>query len=456
MRLLRLPEQHAAVVTPLTSSASACRDEEAFRVDLPSAQLHCVLRDLMTLVALSCGYDARTRGLFRQLARALEVEWIALNLVESCIAHAVYGRASGLLLGKKSTKDKWRNFKIGAAAVGGGTLLAVTGGLAAPALAAGIAATGTLLGASTAAAALSGFATTTFVGGLFGTAGAGLLGHKMDRRTKEVKEFRFVPGVKETHEMSVVICIPGLLGDERDYYRAWGVSEVNASSTEPGWQDIGESLERSRDDFEAIDALICAALTEEGEGGDSHPCSRMDKAQQKIRQWRRASKCDDAASSGLPCSADGASSPSLFEAALSEHVSSQDASSPIVLGEGGELPSREIQEEHETDANELSAQTGESREWHWRTVAPYTDQFILRWETDLLLELGGTVQTLVRDASKQAAQEMLKYSALGAVMAAVAIPVSIMSIVRVCCPLVCHWLAAACIDWPSRIYCRLI
>ena len=45
--------------------------------------------------------------------------------------------------------DKWRPLKIGAAAEGGGALLAVTGGLAAPALAAGIAASGAVIGTCT-------------------------------------------------------------------------------------------------------------------------------------------------------------------------------------------------------------------------------------------------------------------------------------------------------------------
>eukprot|EP00980_Cylindrotheca_fusiformis_P019209 scaffold6528_cov114-Cylindrotheca_fusiformis.AAC.10 len=76
-----------------------------------------------------------------------------------------------------------RGLKIGAAATGAGVLLGVTGGLAAPALAAGLAHIG--LGA---AAAVT---TTASMAAFMGAGGAGLAGYKMNRRTQGVKYFEF-------------------------------------------------------------------------------------------------------------------------------------------------------------------------------------------------------------------------------------------------------------------------
>ncbi|CAJ1935284.1 unnamed protein product [Cylindrotheca closterium] len=76
-----------------------------------------------------------------------------------------------------------RGLKIGATAAGAGVLLGVTGGLAAPALAAGLAHIG--LGAAAT------FTTTASVAAILGTGGAGLAGYKMNRRLKVVHTFEF-------------------------------------------------------------------------------------------------------------------------------------------------------------------------------------------------------------------------------------------------------------------------
>ena len=73
--------------------------------------------------------------------------------------------------------------KIGGAAAAAGGLLAITGGLAAPALAVGL----THLGLGAAAT----FTTTASVAAFLGAGGAGLTGYKMSRRTKGCKHFEF-------------------------------------------------------------------------------------------------------------------------------------------------------------------------------------------------------------------------------------------------------------------------
>lgn len=116
----------------------------------------------------------------------MQVAWHPrVSEVESTLAKKVYERVNRDRERELRT-DRWRGLKIGAAMLGGGTLLAVTGGLAAPALAAGLAASSSVIGAS-AAATLSGFATTAWMATVFGAGGAGLVGYKMDRRTQGVK-----------------------------------------------------------------------------------------------------------------------------------------------------------------------------------------------------------------------------------------------------------------------------
>lgn len=117
---------------------------------------------------------------------AMEIQWHPrISEVESTLARKIYERVTRERE-RELRGDRWRGLKIGAAMIGGGALLAVTGGLAAPALAAGITASSSLIGAS-AAATLSGFATTTWMATVFGATGAGLVGFKMDRRTKGVQ-----------------------------------------------------------------------------------------------------------------------------------------------------------------------------------------------------------------------------------------------------------------------------
>lgn len=92
---------------------------------------------------------------------------------------------------KKNKRDYTRSLKVGLAAVAGGALFAVTGGLAAPAIAAGM---GTLLGAGgfwSSSAAVAALTTT------MATAGAATTGRKMYYRTAGVEDFGFIALVGE-------------------------------------------------------------------------------------------------------------------------------------------------------------------------------------------------------------------------------------------------------------------
>jgi hypothetical protein len=179
-------------------------------------------------------FNARTSVIFRRLAFLLRIKLSTVAaLEESAIDHwkqlqqgphasnAVSSNAASTTTTttNNSKRDRRkgiiRGLKIGAAATGAGVLLGVTGGLAAPALAAGLAHIG--LGA---AAAVT---TTATVAAFLGAGGAGLAGYKMNRRTKGVKHFEFQrinmtiddqPGggkPEEHNGMTVYICVSGYL-----------------------------------------------------------------------------------------------------------------------------------------------------------------------------------------------------------------------------------------------------
>ena len=83
----------------------------------------------------------------------------------------------------------------------------LTGGLAAPLI---IGATSAIFGS---AAIVGGVAGAAIVGSLFGVAGAGLGGYKMNKRMGDLKEFAFDP-LSEGRDLHVTIAVSGWLTDE--------------------------------------------------------------------------------------------------------------------------------------------------------------------------------------------------------------------------------------------------
>ncbi|KAL3913431.1 MAG: hypothetical protein SGARI_000661, partial [Bacillariaceae sp.] len=81
-----------------------------------------------------------------------------------------------------------RGVKIGGAGLVAGTLFAFTGGLAAPGIAAGVAA---FAGAAAGTAAVATLTSAAVVTTIFGVGGGGLAAYKMQRRTQGVTEFEF-------------------------------------------------------------------------------------------------------------------------------------------------------------------------------------------------------------------------------------------------------------------------
>ena len=98
---------------------------------------------------------------------------------------------------KKAEENKSsRKWKVGLASVAGAAVIGVTGGLAAPLVAAGVGSVmgGLGLGATAAAGYLGSVAgSTIIVGGLFGAYGGKMTGEMMDSYAREVSDFAFLP-----------------------------------------------------------------------------------------------------------------------------------------------------------------------------------------------------------------------------------------------------------------------
>ncbi|KAL3527176.1 hypothetical protein ACH5RR_011832 [Cinchona calisaya] len=185
------------------------------------------------------GYDARHRVALRLLATWFDVKWIKVEAIETmvaCSAMAVLKEEESKeeTQSPQSSWSKWkRGGIIGAAALTGGTLLAITGGLAAPAIAAGFSALAPTLGTIVPVIGASGFAAVASAAGSvagsvavaasFGAAGAGLTGTKMARRMGNVDEFEF-KAIGENHNqgrLAVEILVSGFVFEEEDFVKPW-------------------------------------------------------------------------------------------------------------------------------------------------------------------------------------------------------------------------------------------
>ncbi|KAA3474427.1 transmembrane and coiled-coil domain-containing protein 4-like isoform X1 [Gossypium australe] len=186
------------------------------------------------------GYDARHRVALRLLTSWFDIEWIKMESIEMIVAFS----AMALVKEKEAQEEEsqssgstWAKWKrrgiIGAAAVAGGTLMAITGGLAAPAIAAGFGALAPTLGTLVPVIGASGFAAAASAAGTvagsvavaasFGAAGAGLTGSKMARRTGNIDEFEFI-AIGDYHNqgrLAVEILISGFVFNKEDYVRPW-------------------------------------------------------------------------------------------------------------------------------------------------------------------------------------------------------------------------------------------
>ncbi|XP_073937263.1 transmembrane and coiled-coil domain-containing protein 4 isoform X3 [Castor canadensis] len=218
--LVKWLELSEAVLPTMTAFASGLGGEGAdmFAQSLSKDPIlkgdpSVITQDLLSFSLKDGHYDARARVLICHVTSLLHVPSEDLDILEETFLESLKetkeeeSEMAEASRKKKEKKRKWkRHLLIGLATVGGGTVIGLTGGLAAPLVAAGAA---TIIG-SAGAAALGSAAGIAVMTSLFGAAGAGLTGYKMKKRVGAIEEFTFLP-LTEGRQLHISIAITGWL-----------------------------------------------------------------------------------------------------------------------------------------------------------------------------------------------------------------------------------------------------
>jgi hypothetical protein len=209
---------------------------------LPSDKKKLLLHSMLLLVLSLENYSAYSRILLLNVASSLHLPLYILVEDEVRVAQGLSQVAKDVsaddVLQKKSEENKnSRKWKIGLAGVAGAAVLGITGGLAAPLVAAGIGTvlSGVGLGTTAAAGLLGTMAESSLVvGTLFGVYGARATGKAMEQYAKDIQDFAFKPlhdsngdeveigKIKpENRRLRVVLAISGWLTQEDDVVKSW-------------------------------------------------------------------------------------------------------------------------------------------------------------------------------------------------------------------------------------------
>lgn len=244
-------EDFVTCLSAISNSGDNAKAFEAFmEINACIAPLCLVvyLRDCIIMLILQASsqnriYNARTREVIFLMAESFSLDSDAVRMFEIAIGETLHSQenissAEGHV--SQSTMFSQRA-KILGATVGGGVLLAVTAGLALPAIAAGIASLGIGLGSIGLGAVGSVLVGTSMVisslgvGGamiVFGGVGASLTGVKLSRRfgDLDINEFKFTRIRRRiieterdtsTDALEIVVGISGYISSSQEFSRPW-------------------------------------------------------------------------------------------------------------------------------------------------------------------------------------------------------------------------------------------
>lgn len=211
--------------------------------ELPQEKRALILHSMLLLILSLEHYHAHSRTLLLYLTSSLDLPASFLADDESKVARGLLNAAETMRADEETKKRQeegsdMRKWKVGLATVAGAALIGVTGGLAAPLLAAGLGTVmgGLGLGATAGAAYLGTLAgSSVLVGGLFGAYGGRMTGKMMDQYAREIEDFAFIPITtyhkprkieKEYRRLRVAIGISGWLTDKDEVVEPWKVIGV--------------------------------------------------------------------------------------------------------------------------------------------------------------------------------------------------------------------------------------
>ncbi len=231
---------------------------------LPEEKRTLILHSTLLLLLSLEHYIAHSRVLLLYVTSSLKLPVSVLAEDETRIAKGLL-EAAKHMSGDEETRKKAeenkdsRKWKVGLATVAGAAIVGVTGGLAAPLVAAGIGGVmgGLGLGATAAAGYLGTLAgSTVLVGGLFGAYGGRMTGQMMDNYAREVEDFAFIPvrgvhkkyeeekdekeaakdAAKEDRRLRVTIGITGWLTEKEEIVTPWRVIGKDAEVFALRWE----------------------------------------------------------------------------------------------------------------------------------------------------------------------------------------------------------------------------
>lgn len=250
--------------------------KESPLAQLPKATRLLIVHSLLLLLLSLEHYNAYSRVLMLHVASSLGIDVAVLEEDEVKVARGLLDTALALSKepdAKQQVKksDDSRKWKVGIASVAGAALIGITGGLAAPLVAAGL---GTImgglgLGATAAAGYLGALAGSgVVVGGLFGAYGGRMTGRMMDKYAKEVDDFAFIPvrgtrkkrtekeseAAQQDHRLRVTIGVTGWVKEESNFVIPWRVVGANSEVFALRWE-----MEPLMNLGNAISALVTSA-----------------------------------------------------------------------------------------------------------------------------------------------------------------------------------------------------
>ena len=207
-----------------------------------------VLHSILLLLLSLEHYTAPSRIVLLNLTSSLKLPLKTFEQDEYATAKGLLEAAKEMTASEEAKKraednKESRKWRVGLATAAGAAIIGVTGGLAAPMVAAGVGSVmgGLGLGATAAAGYLGSVAgSTVLVGGLFGAYGGRMTGQMMDSYAREVEDFAFLPvhsgnktsedekeGAKQAsqhdHKLRVTICISGWLTEKEEVVKPWRV-----------------------------------------------------------------------------------------------------------------------------------------------------------------------------------------------------------------------------------------
>lgn len=181
---------------------------------------------LFLQVTRSKQYSSRTRFFLRSFTVLDETVVVAALKDPDHAIQRAEQQASAVKASHADQNKSWRQIGMGVGAVAGGVLIGVTGGLAAPLVGVGVTTVLGWLGVGGTAAGLlaSGLASSSAVcGALFGAYGARSTANMVERHTRDIQDFKFVPVKPMKDTLSVRLCVSGWLASKEDVTAPWTI-----------------------------------------------------------------------------------------------------------------------------------------------------------------------------------------------------------------------------------------